>query len=74
METKTKTEFTVMGLNSDGTSRVFQKTFKNAEAAQQHIEEYKSYTERFTKDFKPFDEYKVVKRNVITTWEEWGDA
>jgi hypothetical protein len=73
MKTRTKTEFAVMGMNSDGTSRTLSKRFGNAADAQKHIGEYISYTERFPNDFKPFDEYRIVKRNVITTYEEWEE-
>lgn len=74
MKTRTKTEFAVMGINSDGTSRTLSKRYNNAVDAQKYIGEYISYTERFPNDFKGFDEYKIVKRNVITTWEEWEEA
>ena len=74
MKTKTKTEFSVMGVNSDGTSRVFSKRFGNAVDAQKYIGEYISYTVRYPKDFKAFDNYIIVKRNVITTFEEWEEA
>lgn len=74
MKTRTKTEFAVMGVNSDGTSRTLSKRFGNAVDAQQYIGEYISYTERIPDAFKPFDEYKIVKRTVTTTWDEWEDA
>ena len=71
MKTRTKTEFAVMGVNSDGTSRTLSKRFGNIPAAQQYIGEYNSYTIRYPKDFKAFDKYVIVKRNVITTYEDW---
>ena len=74
METKTKTEFAVMGVNSDGTSTTLSKRFKNAVDAQKYIGEYISYTKRIPDAFKAFDEYRIVKRNVITTYEEWEEA
>ena len=73
MKTKTKTEFAVMGVNSDGSSRTLSKRFGNAVDAQQYIGEYISYTERIPDAFKPFDEYRIVKRNVITTTEDWEE-
>lgn len=74
MKTKTKTEFAVMGVNSDGTSRTLSKRFGNAVDAQKYIGEYISYTVRIPDAFTPFDEYKIVKRNVITTYEEWEEV
>lgn len=74
MKTRTKTEFSVMGVNQDGTSRVLSKKFGNTVDAQQYIGEYISYTERHPDAFRPFDEYRIVKRNVITTWEEWEEV
>ena len=73
MKKKTKTEFAVMGVNQDGTSRTLSKRFSNAVDAQQYIGEYISYTERFPKDFKPFDEYCIVSRTVTTTYEDWSE-
>ena len=73
MKTKTKTVFAVRGVNSDGSSRTLSKRFGNAVDAQQYIGEYISYTERIPDAFKPFDEYRIVKRNVITTTEDWEE-
>lgn len=73
MNTRIKTEFSVMGVNQDGTSRVLSKKFGNAVDAQKYIGEYVSYTERHPDAFKPFDEYRIVKRDVITTYEEWEE-
>lgn len=74
MEIKTKTEFAVMGVNSDGTSTALSKRFKNAADAQKYIGEYISYTKRIPDAFKAFDEYKVVSRTVTTTYDEWEEA
>ena len=73
MKTSTRTEFAVMGINQDGTTRTLSKRFGNAPDAQQYIGEYISYTERYPKDFKPCDEYRIVKRTVTTVWEEWEE-
>ena len=73
MKTITRTEFAVMGVNQDGTSRTLTKRFGNAVDAQQYIGEYISYTERFPRDFKPFDEYRIVTRAITTTYEEWSE-
>lgn len=73
MKTTTKTEFAVMGINQDGTSRTLSKRFGNAVDAQRYIGEYVSYTERFPNDFKPFDEYKIVTRTVLTMYDDWEE-
>ena len=73
MQTKIKIEFSVMGVNHDGTSRILSKRFGNAVDAQNYIGEYVSYTERFPKDFKPFDDYRIMLRKVTTTTDEWEE-
>lgn len=74
MKTRTKTEFAVMGVNQDGTSRTLSKRFGNTVDAQQYIGEYISYTERHPDVFKSFDEYRIVSRTVTTTYTEWEDV
>lgn len=74
MKTTTRTEFAVMGANQDGTTRTLTKRFGNAVDAQQYIGEYISYTERFPKDFKAFDEYKIVTRTVTTSYDDWEEV
>ena len=73
MDTITKVEFAVAGVNLDGTSRTLSKRFGNAVEAQKYIGEYISYTERFPNDFKAFDEYKIVRRTVVKTIHEWEE-
>jgi hypothetical protein len=74
MKTTTNTEFAVMGVNSDGTSRTLSKRFGDVPSAQQYVGEYISYTERFPNDFKPFDEYKLVKRAIVKTVHDWREV
>lgn len=73
MKTRTKTEFAIMGINADGTSRTMSKTFGNAVDAQNFIGEYISYTERLPDVYSKYDEYRIVKRMVTTTWEDWSE-
>lgn len=73
MNTRTKTEFAVMGVNADGTSRTLSKRFGNAVDAQKYIGEYISYTERHPDVFTAYDEYRIVSRIVTTTYTEWEE-
>jgi hypothetical protein len=73
MNTRTKTEFAVMGLKPDGTWRTLSKTHGNAVSAQQYLGEYISDAERFPDIFTAYADYKIAQRTVTTTFTEWED-
>lgn len=73
-KTEVRTEYAGMGLKPDSTWRVITPRATTAARADEHLKEYLSDVARFPDLFTAYAEYKVMKRTVITTTEDWGDS
>ena len=71
-KTTIRTEYGVLGLKPDGTWRVINRQATAADA-EKILEEYISDTKAYPDLYTAYAEYKVMKRNVITTIEDWSE-
>ena len=76
MNTKTniRTEFAGMGLKPDGTWRKITASQNKEEEARKLLDEHLSDVNRYPDLYTKYAEYKVMKRTVITTTEDWGEV
>ena len=80
MKSKThiETEYTPHGKTSSGTWRpVTMRRFRSLKSASRFLEEYKQDRAAFPMLYESFgisEEYKIMKRTVITTISEWEDV
>lgn len=76
--THIETEYTPHGKTSSGTWRpVTMQRFRSQKSAERFLEEYKQHRAAFPKCYESFgisEEYKIMKRTVITIMSEWEDA
>lgn len=68
--TEIRTEYAGMGRKADGTWKKITPA-RNPAEAQKELQEYMSEVERYPDLFTKYEEYKVAKRTVITTYSEW---
>ncbi len=76
MTTKTniRTEFAGMGLKPDGKWKPVTQKAGNAADAEKFLKEHLYDVERYPGLYTRYDEYKVMKRTVITVTEDWGEV
>lgn len=72
--TTTRIEFAGMGKKPDGTWRKITASQNAEEEARKLLDEYISDVSRYPDLYTRYGEYKVMKRMVITTCEEWGEV
>ena len=72
--TTIRIEFAGMGKKPDGTWRNITASQTNEQGAKKLLEEQIADANRYPDVFTKYDEYKVMKRTVITVCEEWGDV
>lgn len=72
--TTIRIEFAGMGKKPDGIWRKITASQNKEEEAQKLLDEYIADVSRYPDVYTNYGEYKVMKRTVITTCEEWGDV
>ena len=72
--TTIRTEYAGLGLKPDGTWRKITAGTHTAADAEEQLKEYISDVSRYPDLYTAYAEYKVKKRTIITTIEDWSDA
>lgn len=73
--TNIATEYTICGLTTSGAWRPFTATrFRSQETAERAMEDYKKDRAEHPFVYANCEDFKVVKRTVVTTIGEWEDV
>lgn len=73
-KTNIRTEYAGMGLTLNGFWKPVTPKAATAADAEKYLKEYLYDVERYPELYTSYEEYKVMKRTVITTTEDWSDA
>lgn len=73
-KTNIRTEYAGMGLKPDGTWRVITPRAATDADADKLLKEHLADVKRYPDLYTTYEEYKVMKRTVITVTEDWGDV
>ena len=73
-KTNIRTEYAGMGLKPDGNWRTVTPRAATADHAEKLLKEHLDDVKRYPCLYTTYDEYKVMKRTVITVTEDWSEV
>lgn len=75
MNTNTKIVYQPYGKTQDGTWKVIcGMTLYSRQLAAEKITEHRYNSKKHPGLFEPYEDYKIMKRTITTTFGEWEDA